>query len=60
MKFKKASILFDDDRPIYFTEDSPPTYLISKEYNWWWEGYIKKLAVGEYIDSDFHRYTRVE
>ena len=42
-----------------FTEEAPPDYLLSKTFKWWYEGYILKLQVGQSIESDFHKFTRI-
>jgi hypothetical protein len=57
-KFKMRHLYFRVDRT--FTEDDPPWWLTSDEFNWWWKDYVLTLEVGESIDSDFHRIERIE
>ena len=43
-----------------FTIESPPGWLVSKEYRWWYVKHVLTLEVGESISSDFRIITRVE
>lgn len=36
-----------------FTENSPPAWLTSNVFNWWWEEHVLTLDVEEFVDSDF-------
>ena len=42
-----------------FNEDEPPNWLLSKEFRWWYIGYVLELKVGDHIDSDFQRFKRI-
>ena len=42
-----------------FTEENPPQWLISSGFKWWYEGYVLKLEIGESIDSDSRRISRI-
>lgn len=60
-KFKVTHLCFEPaPESEYFTTENPPNYLVSDVFWWWYQGYMLKLGVGEYIDSDFQRYERVE
>ena len=56
-KFKMTHLVFKTEST--FDEKTPPSWMISKSFNWWWEGYVLKLAVGKHIDSDFQRIKRI-
>ena len=43
----------------YFTEETPPQWLTSREFKWFYEGYVLKLEVGKSIDTDFRKIERV-
>lgn len=66
MKWKIKHEFFSE--PSFFTEDNAPKWLTSEntvpgstmDNRWFWEDYIKKLEVGETIDTDFHTITRIE
>lgn len=59
---------FDFDSFHYFNEDTAPDWLTSKntvegstmDMRWFWKDYVLTLQVGEFIDTDFHRITRIE
>lgn len=59
-KFKMTHRFLIEAPPTEFDASSPPTWLVSKTYNWWYEGYVLKLDVGESIDSDFQTIKRAE
>lgn len=42
-----------------FSSDSPPWWLISKEYKWWWGNYVLTLEIGEYVETAFRKITRI-
>lgn len=43
-----------------FTENTPPDWLIHKEFEWWWKDYVLELKIGESIKGDFHTIKRIE
>jgi len=57
MRFKMLHLFFGTIKE--FNEDSPPKWLVSNTFKWWWEGYVLKLKVGENIESDFWRFDRI-
>lgn len=57
-EFKLEHLFFKGDVQ-YFTELNPPVWLVSLEYKWWYKSHVLKLELGESIDSDFRRITRV-
>jgi len=59
MKFKMTH-LFSSGNETFFTEDSPPKWLISKEYKWFYQGHVLTLDINESIKTDFREIKRVE
>jgi len=51
--------LFFPDVIVVFYENCPPLWLTSKEYNWWWQGHLLTLPLGNSIKSDFRKITRI-
>lgn len=59
---------FDFVSSHYFNEDTAPDWLTSKntvegstmDMCWFWKDHVLTLRVGEFIDTDFHRITRIE
>lgn len=47
------------EHDVEFEEGDEPTWLVSRDFKWWYDDYVKKLPVGGYIDSDFRRFTRI-
>lgn len=43
----------------HFTEDSPPEWLISREYKWFYDLHVMKLEIGKSVDTDFRKIERV-
>jgi len=59
MKFSMSHRFFNTP-PEIFDDTSIPDWLSSKAYKWWFDDHVCKLGVGESIDSDFRRITRIE
>lgn len=59
LKFSMSHLMFIGDHDI-FTSDNPPRWLKHREYKWWYESHVLKLQIGESIDSDFQKITRLE
>jgi hypothetical protein len=57
-KFRMTHHIFEESLE-YFTEDTPPQWLTSREFKWFYEGYVLKLEVGKSIDTDFRKIERV-
>ena len=58
-RFKMEHLVFNEvDRD--FPESNPPWWLVSNAFKWWWDGFVLKLDVGESIESDFQKITRIE
>ncbi len=58
MRFLEEHLIFNT-KSKEFSDDDPPKYLLSYEFRWWYEEYVLKLNIGEAIESDFNRYTRI-
>ncbi|QJT71139.1 hypothetical protein GR11A_00102 [Vibrio phage vB_VcorM_GR11A] len=58
---------FDMDVVIHFTETSAPDWLTSvntvvgstMDQRWFWKEHVLTLEVGQHVDTDFRRITRV-
>lgn len=60
MKFKTEHLFFKNVPPEIFTDDALPFIWAHPSNKWWFDDYVFKLKVGEHIDSDFQRVTRIE
>ena len=68
MRFIKKSLVFKRDQGVEFTEETAPDWLTSKntvkgstmDDRWFWTDHVLKLEVGQSIDTDFSRITRIE
>ncbi|QJT70804.1 hypothetical protein GR7B_00006 [Vibrio phage vB_VcorM_GR7B] len=57
-----------DDLPVNFTESTAPTWLTSEDTvkgstmdgRWFWDEHVLTLDVGQSVDTDFRRITRIE
>lgn len=58
MKFKMTHHIFEKSVE-YFTEESPPEWLVSKEYKWFYDKHVMKLEVGDSVDTDFRNIERI-
>jgi hypothetical protein len=66
-KFTK-SMIWGKPYPEEFTEETAPAWLTScntvpgstMDNRWFWEERVLTLEIGEYIDTDFTRITRIE
>jgi hypothetical protein len=58
MIFEITHSIFDTKET--FTEDDPPSWLVSKECLWFWDGHVKTLAVGDSIETDFREIRRIK
>lgn len=47
------------DTVDHFDESNPPSWLVSKAFNWWYTDYVLKLEVGKSIKSDFQEIIRL-
>ena len=60
MKTFNMSMLDNFGSPETFTEHEPPWWLISKEFKWFFDSKVLTLKVGDFIDTDFRRITRIQ
>jgi len=66
MRFQALKLWRQDGEPFEFTEKNPPSWLIgglpgsTMDNRWFWNDRVLTLAVGETVDTDFHRIERVE
>jgi len=58
-KFKMIHHIFENSLE-YFTDESPPKWLIDREFKWFYDGYVMKLEVGNSVDTDFRKIERIE
>jgi hypothetical protein len=58
-QFELQHLFFDDKGPESFSTDTPPKWLVSREYKWFWEKHVLTLEVGGSIKTDFNKITRV-
>lgn len=56
-EFERVHLLFPET-PKKFTELSPPEWMVSQGYLWWWVGHVLTLEIGQSIETDFHKITR--
>lgn len=62
MEFKMTSRFFGHMKNspiIVFTEDNPPEWLVHRENVWWWETQVKKLQIGQTVQTDFQNIERI-
>lgn len=66
MQFERIHLSFDTSPPKSFTEETAPKWLCEggKEGStmcnrWFWRDHVLTLKVGESVDTDFHRITRI-
>lgn len=62
MKFKMTSRFFGHlpgAKPEVFTEKNPPWWLVSREFKWWWDTQVKKIQVGQVVETDFQKIERI-
>lgn len=52
-------LVFKEKKPIEFTEDNPPSWLLYPEFKWWWDDHVLTLKVGKHIKSDFQKIKRL-
>jgi hypothetical protein len=45
--------------PVKFTEETAPGWMKSEAYFWWWEKHILTLSIGQSVETDFRRITRI-
>lgn len=53
---------------IFFDEYNAPIWLTSEntvqgstmDMRWFWNDYVLQLSVGQFVDTDFHRITRIQ
>lgn len=68
MKFSMSQLFPKSQQSIEFTEENPPIWLSSEntvagstmDMRWFWKDHVLKLNVGESIDTDFNKITRIE
>ena len=60
MNFRMTHRYFIDQDVVEFNEESPPDWLTSNAYNWWWIDHVLTLKIGESIESDFRKILRTE
>jgi hypothetical protein len=59
VRFKQQHTFFPEAKYQDFEHDKPPPWMISKDYKWWYDAHVLTLKVGETVESDFRRITRV-
>lgn len=59
MKFKITHHI-SEKSVEYFTEESPPEWLVSKEYKWFYDEHVMKLEINESIYTVFRNIKRIE
>lgn len=66
-KFKITMIDYPDlSKPLYAAGNMPPGFLSCRapgstmDVSWFWDGYVLKLNVGESVNTDFRKITRIE
>ena len=42
-----------------FSENSMPSWMTSKDYKWFLDGFVLTLDVGKSVETDFHQRTRL-
>jgi hypothetical protein len=59
--------IFDKSKPVVFTEKSAPDWLkahhrpgSTMDTGWFWEQRVLKLEVGDMIETDYRKVTRLE
>lgn len=55
-----TNLIYKSDPPVQFTENDPPSWLLTKDYSWWWTNHVLPLDVGKSIKSDFRKIKRIE
>ena len=58
-EFAMNSTWSGKNNPTFFFEDDPPSWLISKENNWFWEEHVLTLEKGKSVSTDFQKITRI-
>ena len=66
-RFSMVTTWSDTSEPEEFDECDAPDWLTScktvkgstMDNRWWWTGHVLTLEVGESIDTDFRRITRI-
>lgn len=58
MKFRITPLVFETD-VVECTVETAPTWFRSYA-KWFIECHVKKLSVGEYVLTDFHKIERIE
>lgn len=65
-EFKITHLDFEDSKPIFCRGNMPPNFLATRapgstmDSSWFWDGYVLKLEIGEHVDTDFRRITRIK
>lgn len=59
MQFEMVSLFLRPVEPTRFTETTAPKWLCEGENAWFWKKHVLTLGVGEVIETDFQRITRV-
>lgn len=52
--------LYMDTGMVVFDESCPPSWMTSKEYEWWYRKIVLTLNVGGSAETDFSIVTRFE
>lgn len=69
MRFKMVSLFWPEDSEAKtFTENDAPKWLTSEKTvkgstmddRWFWNGHVLTLEVGQSVETDFHKITRLE
>ena len=67
MRFYMTTLEFPDVKGDSFTELTAPKWLkeggrkgSTMDMRWWWNDHVLTLKVGQHVDTDFRRITRVK
>lgn len=58
--FKLCHTVHRRKPPIEFSDTDPPDWLLGIGFRWFWEEYVSTLQVGDHVETDFHKITRIE
>lgn len=57
-KFKFVHLFFETTKE--YSSRSLPNWIMHPSNKWFVDRYVMKLEIGQHIDTDFHRITRIE
>ncbi|AVO22963.1 hypothetical protein HWB57_gp126 [Erwinia phage vB_EamM-Bue1] len=65
-QFKITHLEFPEAKPEFVPGHRPPQYLANRapgstmDMSWFWDGKVLKLDVGESVETDFRKITRIK